>query len=378
MKKIFIASSEKARTRAQTIDLILKNLGVVTLPWYKAFPPGDITIDTLIGAAHECSGGVFILDKDDQLVIKEATNTFEKKSKYIPRDNVIAEAGLFAGVLGRKSVALCLLPGVHKCSDFEGITHIAYNPDNIDLLEKPLKFWLDKNVQDYRIPKSANNVAMLSRQEIHELYTIDDRFHFSDGAYKKIKRIRMMNFASNLAINPSVADRAHSTAGTSLHDALQKVLKETKANFELILADPNPCNLADAETKIANRNAGSVKKIILSALFTIYKNLTNGSIYQQSAADNRFHLYVMKVGMPFAIFNIEFFDEEKKYNHVKIDLYSASLGNEDDRRSFIIWQMDDPLNYQFFVDNFKNIRGNSKICSPLYKKTLMKLIKSRR
>ena len=67
--------------------------------------------------------------------------------------------------------------------------------------------------------------------------------------------------------------------------------------------------------------------------------------------------------MPFGIFNVEFMDEAKKYNHVKVDIYSAALDNEDDRRSFVIWQKDDPKNYKFFVDNFNDTKQNGTLCT---------------
>ena len=52
------------------------------------------------------------------------------------------------------------------------------------------------------------------------------------------------------------------------------------------------------------------------------------------------------------------------YNHVKVDLYSAALHNENERRSFVIWEKDDPDNYNFFVNNFDDIKGNPSLCTP--------------
>ncbi len=78
----------------------------------------------------------------------------------------------------------------------------------------------------------------------------------------------------------------------------------------------------------------------------------------------------MKTSMPFGIFNVEFSDEMKKYNHVKVDIYSAALDNEDNRRSFVIWEEDDPENYQFFVQNFMNIKGNPSLCEKVQTESL--------
>ena len=73
-------------------------------------------------------------------------------------------------------------------------------------------------------------------------------------------------------------------------------------------------------------------------------------------------LYVSKISIPFGIFNVEFLGKESRWNHVKVDLYSAGLNNEDDRRSFIIWQENDSKNYDFFIHNFDNIKRDSRIC----------------
>ncbi len=361
MKKIFIGSSSHAIEKARVVETILKKLGAHTTCWADdtAFALSHNTIDNLVEAAHNNSAGLFIFDKDDRIV-----NEYDNQNdRYIPRDNVIAEAGIFTGVLGIKSVALCVVPGIHEISDFKGITHLTYDVQNMVRLENQLHSWLENDVKDYGTSKCENNILMLSRRDIHARCSIDDRLHISDGLYKNIRRVRMLNFASNLIINPEIADEGHETPGIGLSDSLEKILAETRANVELILTEPNQYNLTDVETKIANRNAGTADGTIYSALYTIYQNLSGDTVYQYAAMQKRFHLYVMKISMPFAVFNVEFSYEYRHFNHVKIDLYSAALGNEDDRRSFIIWQKEDPINYSFFIDNFNSVKLDPRICT---------------
>lgn len=97
----------------------------------------------------------------------------------------------------------------------------------------------------------------------------------------------------------------------------------------------------------------------------MYKNLTTDTIYRKRATDIPIHfwLYTFKTSLPFGIFNVEFMGEAQKYSHVKVDIYSAALHNEDERRSFVIWEKDDPENYKFFVDNFNDIRQNKSLCT---------------
>lgn len=362
MKKVFIGSSSEALDKARIIQEILETLGAKTTCWADddAFTLSHNTIDELIESAHTHDAGIFIFDKDDELV-----SSRDNVTKYTPRDNVIAEAGMFVSVLGKESVVLCTVPGVHEISDFKGITTLFYDVNNLKRLKTKLKIWLEDNVKDGKQIVCKNNVLMLPRHEIHNLYSLDNRLHISDNLYRKIRSIKIMNFASNLIINPEVGEIGHIPLdGIGLSGAIEKIMRETNANVELMLAKPTKYNLEDLETKIANKRAGSTTGALYSALWTLYKNLSTDTIYSQhnSIIPILFQFYVMKTSMPFGIFNIEFLGEARKFNHVKVDLYSAALNNEDDRRSFIVWQEDDPENYEFFVSNFDNIKRDSRLC----------------
>ncbi|MCI9311666.1 MAG: nucleotide-binding protein [Lawsonibacter sp.] len=364
MKKVFIGSSSKesALDKAHIIQNILHELGVSATCWADdiAFTLSHNTIDELIQATHKYDAGVFIFDKDDQI-----TNSTDGSTRYITRDNVIAEAGMFVGVLGKESVVLCTIPGVHEISDFKGITTLQYDSKNRDKLKNKLKYWLETSVKEHTDVVGEKNVLMLPRREIHNCYSIDSRLHIRDGLYKQIRRIRIMNFASNLAINPEIGEIGHiPTKDISLSDGIEKIMSETNATVELILTQPNEYNIKDLETKIANLRAGSSGGALYSALATLYKNLSTNTIYAQRSTSTPvlFQLYVMKTSMPFGIFNVEFLGDARRLNHVKVDLYSAVLDNEDDRRSFVIWQDEDPENYQFFVHNFANIKKNPLLC----------------
>lgn len=365
MKKIFIGSSSKALEKAFTIKEILEDLGAKAVCWRdtEAFPLSENTIDILIESAHKYNGGVFILDKDDTVIENDG------KEKHIPRDNVLVEAGMFAGVLGKQSVVLCTVPDVHEITDLKGVTRLEYNENMRTKMEKKLAQWLENQVESYVEPKSERNLLMQSRKKIHARYSIDDRFHITDGIYKKINRIRMMNFASTLMINPENADVGH-IGKISLREAIQKTMTDASIKFELILMNPNKNNLLDAESKIANKYGGMAKGTVYSALATMYDNLTNDTIYKKLYEKNWFDFYTMKISMPFGILNIEFTEEYKRFNHIKVDLYSAEIGNEDERRSFIIWEKDDPENYRFFTDNFNHIKQSERICTRVKDKEL--------
>lgn len=359
MKRIFIGSSTQALSIAHHIEGILLQLGATVTVWdnIEAFTAGNILIQDLFQVAHSYDAGVFILTGDENLLASS--------QEKIPRDNVLIEAGMFIGTLGEKAVALCYTPEVHKSTDFEGIFYIEYDEKHSEELKQKLKNWLNNNVIEHKGRVGEENVLMKSRKEIQQQWNLDSRLHIRDGTYRKIRSIKIMNLASNLLINPEIG-ASLLPEDMSLKSAIIKIMEETRANIELMLLEPNRCNLRDLQTKIANCRPGDQKGCLYSALATLYQNLSTDTIYarRSSSKDVLFRFYVMKTCMPFGIFNVEFLGEASKFDHVKVDLYSAALHSEDERRSFVIWREDDPDNYRFFVNNFDTIKNNPIICKP--------------
>ena len=346
-KKIFIGSSTKASEKAERIKIILESFGAEVTFWkdHDVFPAGEFTISALKKQADKLDGAVFILNKDDKL------ESPKNGKQYIPRDNVLVEAGLFIMAHGIESVALIQVNNTHIPSDFDGITTIKYNTKTAEMAER-LNVWYHKR-------DVVNNICMKSRKEIHEMYPLDDRLHITDDIISKsIQHIRIMNLAGNIIINPKYAMVDHiNSENIQLSDAIEKILENTNARIDLILLEPNENTIEDIRTKIANDTAGSPEGAVYSSLATMYRNLygKNPTVYKTARQDRRFFFKVMTTSMPFAIFNVVFSEDNKQYNHVKIDLYSAHLSDENKRRSFVIWKESDPENYDFFVQNFDNI-----------------------
>lgn len=358
---IFIGSSGQATDQLDEIAVIVEKCNHTPILWNRSpspFPPGRFTLESLeemvenenIGAA------IFICTSDDQ-------TWYRNEIVDIPRDNVIFEHGLFMGKLGRTRAIIVRYDDIKLPSDLSGYTYIDYYGNNQSRGRIELRNWLKKLPEN--APQHNNNVLMLPRNKIHERYSIDSRLHISDGLYKQIRNIRIMNFSSNLVINPEMAEIGHIAANDiSLSAAIETIMKDTQATVELILSYPNRYNVKDLETKCATRRAGNCAASLYSALETLYRNLSSDTIYsiRGNNEPRLFFLYLMKTSMPFGIFNVEFMEKASQYNHVKVDLYSAALKTEDDRRSFVIWQTQDPTNYQFFVDNFINIKENPRLC----------------
>lgn len=359
MKKIFIGSSTESKKKANVLKGILENLGASVTCWYdiESFALGDVTIDGLLAKTREYHAGVFVLGNDDKIVDAPETE------RYIARDNVIAEAGIFVGALGKDSVVLCYVPGTHKITDFNGVTYLEYDSDDQEQMKSRLNFWLKNKVRDDRPTRSENNLLLGPRELIHRKYTIANRLHLYDDGYRFVRKIRIMNIASSLIINPRFATNEHQEENSEkLSDAIQKILAEKHATLELMLLEPSDANLKDAVTKMANPSAGTLEGLVFGAWEMLYLNLTSPTVYSQAFDLKRFLCFSISVGIPYAIFNVEFDFEYQQYDHVKIDLYSSEIGNENERRSFVIWKDLDYENYMFFVRNFDAIRSNRNIC----------------
>jgi len=90
--------------------------------WNLAFEPGAGYLEDLLRWADEVDFAVLILGSDD-------LTTSRGETASSPRDNVVFEAGLFMGKLGRRRVFL-VTPASEKLrlpSDLYGITHLEYD-----------------------------------------------------------------------------------------------------------------------------------------------------------------------------------------------------------------------------------------------------------
>ena len=357
-KRIFIGSSTQSKDVARKIARILEEYAEVKCWWNTGiFIAGRFTWETLMTIVNNYDGAVFVLGKDDAICTGKKSG--KDSASFIARDNVLIEAGLFYGVLGKEGVALYQSEGVKTSTDWLGLTTIRTTMEEQRKLAKEFKAWLEE--VKYRHNKKPHNVHMQSRKEINELYSVAERFGFNDDSFNHITHVRILNLASNLLINSEQAQRSDLLQDPKISDVILSLLKNKKAHIELILAEPTEAVLKDAQTKIANPLVKS-HGAIYSTHSKIYELLTTDEIYMEAKKQYRFSYYVANISIPFAIFNVEFDKEYSYLNHVRIDLYSAKLDSENNRRSMIIWETQDKNNYDFFVVNFNTIRRDSDTC----------------
>ena len=109
--KAFIGSSGLKYEIVEAIAERLSGL-VDARGWKSRFPVGKMTLEALVDEANEVDFGIFIFGADDQL----------EASISIPRDNVLYEAGLFAGLLGTDRCLIVHEQQAKMPSDLKGMT----------------------------------------------------------------------------------------------------------------------------------------------------------------------------------------------------------------------------------------------------------------
>lgn len=117
--KVFVGSASESKATVEWIAALISESGHEVLPWYdaRAFPAGKITLHRLIEISTEVDAAVFVFSEDD--------TTLSRGIKHLqPRDNVVLEFGLFAGVLGPERAIICAAGEPKLPVDAAGVTVI--------------------------------------------------------------------------------------------------------------------------------------------------------------------------------------------------------------------------------------------------------------
>lgn len=119
--RMFLGSSRERLPVVEGLTTELSRIADVR-PWPSIFPPSSVTVASLLDEAHRCDFAAFIFAPDD-------TATIRGRSVGSVRDNVVYEAGLFAGVFGSVERVFIVTPqgaDVHILSDLQGLNPVYY------------------------------------------------------------------------------------------------------------------------------------------------------------------------------------------------------------------------------------------------------------
>ena len=124
--EVFIGSSRESLGLVRHISAWLEESGHSPLPWNDPglFAPGDYTFETLLGLRQRIGAAVLVFSEDDK-------TWYRGTDSVQPRDNVLIEYGLFAGVLGRHRAIICRSGSPRTATDLLGLMPIEMSPDRI-------------------------------------------------------------------------------------------------------------------------------------------------------------------------------------------------------------------------------------------------------
>lgn len=146
IREVFIGSSSEGIKYAEelqkglNIELIRYGLHCTLWKDPRTFFLGHATIENLYRKAMELASSdgyaVMLVTPDDKIEIRN-------EIRYVPRDNVIFELGLFMGKLGRERT-FCVVPSnvnIKMMSDWAGVTNATYKYQ-----KKPRKTVMSQNL----------------------------------------------------------------------------------------------------------------------------------------------------------------------------------------------------------------------------------------
>jgi hypothetical protein len=137
-RKVFLGYCGQARATADALTLYLEHeLKTTVVNYSMDFRPGNTILEQIETAAKECSCGVFLFTKDDEL-------TAGTEAQAAPRDNVIFEAGYFIRAKGKERVLIIREDGAKMPADLGGVVYVSLKDrTQIAPIEKPLRNFLD-------------------------------------------------------------------------------------------------------------------------------------------------------------------------------------------------------------------------------------------
>lgn len=204
--KIFIGSSSEAAKRDAITNLAywLESLGHTPVRWDDpgVFLPGQDIFARLIEIAREVDAAVLIFSEDDQVWYRNAQVTQ-------PRDNVLLEYGLFAGVTGPSRVIVGREGSPKNPADLAGLVHLDLSPERQAFARAQLHRWL-QSIGSATPPAAPRSNAALTPEEEIALEEIlsdpraGDRGAWTYPVHQNITRRGLTSAEATLALNSLV------------------------------------------------------------------------------------------------------------------------------------------------------------------------------
>jgi len=137
-RHVFLGYSSKATEVANSVHKFLsKTMKLRVFDWHD-FRTGDTIWESIERAERLTNCGLFLFMSDDKLSVGN-------KREFAPRDNVVYEAGYFAGAKGRKDSLIIREEGAKVPTDLGGILDLKLvSRGDISPIETPLRLHLER------------------------------------------------------------------------------------------------------------------------------------------------------------------------------------------------------------------------------------------
>lgn len=334
----------------------------------------DNYMEQLVRRIDECPYFLLVLSKgcfdglsEDAVFLSEIEYATEHKDF----DNIIIvadDAGVFPGHTPLPKALQKLEK--HQC---DIISHSKFNFDmenlvrNIDITDL-------NGIVNWREYVSWNGKSVMTSRSLmeHRYATLENRFgkellaavkegkHFEGTQI--IKQIRMSCYAANILFNPTrnmVDDKAYDNG--VMFNIMVELLRDPDFSLEIIINAPNS---AGAKHAAANNMLGNSAwadnpgAVFYAAYAGIIRLIAEVPEFKQAYQDKRFRFYLTDVVMNGAIFQIEYKEPWKEFDHIKYDIYNYNLSSNMDRRCVLVFCADEPDNYTFLANDYNYLKAN--------------------
>jgi CAP12/Pycsar effector protein, TIR domain len=136
--RVFLGYCSEAKSVANEITLFLERTHKVGVRNYQMdFVPGPTILEEVARSVNECSCGIFLFTRSDQIATTDET-------RAVPRDNVVFEAGYFTHAKGKERTVIILERGVKMPTDLGGNIYIPLEDRNdVSRIHSPLIQFLE-------------------------------------------------------------------------------------------------------------------------------------------------------------------------------------------------------------------------------------------
>lgn len=219
---------------------------------------------------------------------------------------------------------------------------------------------------------ASNNVCLCSRDTSErKLAQLSDRFgaelitalseNREYNGENHVRSIRMSCYAASIIFTPQqnmVDVRAFDKHRMS--KLFSWLMKDPDFSLEIMINAPGSTAMQDAidHKKLGNSSQETSPEEIFYGSFGNIMELLNksDSYLEQARVEGRFRFLVTESMLPYALFQVEYKPGYEEYNHIKVDLYSEGLVSNMDRLCMIIFEKNDPKNYEFFAGRYNSTR----------------------